>query len=197
MTIVSIPARAPYAASAAPALPLVGMAIRSIPNCFAMVTAIASPRALNDPVGSRPSSFTSRLWLLHERPCSATATIGVSGSPRLTGFARRAAAARAISTCPARGWRCSPGSASASQRRDRSEPSSGLPALLRLWTPPGFVALAGQRAFEMSDVHCLAILVIGQDGGVRPGSCNVRCGTAREAASARSEADRRIAGAAA
>jgi len=57
------------------------MAIRSIPNCFAMVTAIASPRALNDPVGSRPSSLTSRFG----PPVFSSGMIGVSFSPRLTG----------------------------------------------------------------------------------------------------------------
>ena len=58
-TTDSMPARDAYAASAAPALPLVGMARRRRPSSFAMDTASASPRALNEPVGSRPSSFTS------------------------------------------------------------------------------------------------------------------------------------------
>src|SRR5207248_7821625 len=51
------PARAPYAAHAAPALPAVGSAIVATPSSFARVTPTAAPRALNVPVGSRPSSF--------------------------------------------------------------------------------------------------------------------------------------------
>ena len=55
---VSIPQREQYADMAAPALPFVGIAMRVTPSSFAMETAMTSPRALNEPVGSRPSSFT-------------------------------------------------------------------------------------------------------------------------------------------
>ena len=41
------------------ALPLVGMTTRLMPNAWAMETAMTRPRALNEPVGRRPSSFTS------------------------------------------------------------------------------------------------------------------------------------------
>ena len=55
-----MPARAAYVAHAAPAFPLVGMVIRSMPSSRARETPTAAPRALKLPVGSRPSSFTSR-----------------------------------------------------------------------------------------------------------------------------------------
>ena len=61
MTMVApIPARAAYVAQAAPALPLVGIAIRSTPSSRARVTPTAAPRALNEPVGISPSSLTIR-----------------------------------------------------------------------------------------------------------------------------------------
>src|SRR5271169_2772910 len=53
-----MPAREQYAAIAAPALPLVGIAIVSIPSSLAIDTASAKPRALKEPVGNRPSSLT-------------------------------------------------------------------------------------------------------------------------------------------
>src|SRR2546427_440834 len=52
------PARAPYAAHAAPALPAVGRASAVTPSSRARVTPTAAPRALNVPVGRRPSSLT-------------------------------------------------------------------------------------------------------------------------------------------
>src|SRR5580704_15027596 len=55
----SIAADAAYAAIAAPALPLVGMARRRTPKDLAMDTATHNPRALKDPVGRRPSSLTT------------------------------------------------------------------------------------------------------------------------------------------
>ena len=58
-----------------------------IPNCFAMDTAMARPRALNDPVGRRPSSLTSSPLVARLSAVFASAMIGVSGSPRLTGSA--------------------------------------------------------------------------------------------------------------
>ena len=45
------------AASAPPALPAVGAANAFAPSCFARVTAVVMPRALNDPVGFSPSSL--------------------------------------------------------------------------------------------------------------------------------------------
>ena len=62
----SMPARVAYAAMAAPALPLVGMARRRMPSSFAMETAMTSPRALKEPVGRRPSSL-----MVSDRPEAA------------------------------------------------------------------------------------------------------------------------------
>ena len=81
---VSMPHREQYAESAAPALPFVGIAMRFTPSSLAMDTAITSPRALNEPVGSRPSSFTSSAPP-SSRPFSAPSTgkstTGVAHSP--------------------------------------------------------------------------------------------------------------------
>ena len=80
------PAAAPYAASAAPAFPAVGVTNPGTPRALARVTAALIPRALNDAVGLSPSSFT------HSRatpvsPASAGAScIGVSPSPSDTGI---------------------------------------------------------------------------------------------------------------
>src|SRR5260221_12953907 len=57
-TTTWIPARAPYAAQAAPALPAVGSAIVVTPSSFARVTPTAAPRGLNAPAGSNPPSLT-------------------------------------------------------------------------------------------------------------------------------------------
>jgi hypothetical protein len=57
--LARIPARAAYVAQAAPALPLVGMAMCRIPSSRARDRPTAAPRALNDPVGISPSSLTS------------------------------------------------------------------------------------------------------------------------------------------
>ena len=54
-------ARAPYAASAPAALPADGAASARAPSCFAIETATAMPRALNEPVGLRASSLTHTL----------------------------------------------------------------------------------------------------------------------------------------
>ena len=53
------PARAAYVAQAAPALPLVGIAMWRTPSSAARETPTAAPRALNEPVGSSASSLTS------------------------------------------------------------------------------------------------------------------------------------------
>src|SRR5712692_560596 len=54
------PARAPYAASAQPALPAVGAARLFAPRFVAIVTAAAIPRDLNDRVGFFDSSLMKR-----------------------------------------------------------------------------------------------------------------------------------------
>ena len=56
-TVDFIPALVAYAAKAAPALPFVGIAKWLRFNCFAIETAIANPLALNEEVGSNPSSL--------------------------------------------------------------------------------------------------------------------------------------------
>src|SRR5687768_3848568 len=55
------PARAPYAESAAPALPAVGAARLRAPSFFAIVTAAAIPRDLNERVGFFDSSLINTL----------------------------------------------------------------------------------------------------------------------------------------
>ena len=79
------PARVAYAASATPAFPAVGTTRDCAPPYAARVTAAASPRALNEPVGFDPSSFTRR----SRKPCFAarrgTVSKGVPPSPRVTG----------------------------------------------------------------------------------------------------------------
>ena len=78
------PARAAYAAHAAPALPLVGMATPAAPSSAALVTPTAAPRALNDPVGSGPSSLSSRPGRPRAAPRRGSGISGVIPSPRLT-----------------------------------------------------------------------------------------------------------------
>src|SRR5260221_13575308 len=72
------PARAPYAESAAPALPAVGAASEVAPSALAIVTAAAMPRDLNERVGFLDSSLIQRLGVLRE------ARSGVMPSPRVT-----------------------------------------------------------------------------------------------------------------
>ena len=59
-TRAAAPARLAYAARAIPAFPAVGTTKRRAPARTARVTAAARPRALKDPVGFFPSSFTHR-----------------------------------------------------------------------------------------------------------------------------------------
>ena len=58
-TVTGMPAAAPYAASAPAALPADGAANARAPSARASETAIVMPRALNEPVGLRDSSFTN------------------------------------------------------------------------------------------------------------------------------------------
>ena len=64
--------------------PNVVFAMCLMPSAFAIETASASPRALNEPVGSRPSSLTRISPAASIRASFGIATIGVSASPRLT-----------------------------------------------------------------------------------------------------------------
>jgi hypothetical protein len=52
--------RGRHAARATPAFPAVGTTSRRASSSTARVTAAESPRALNEPVGFTPSSFTNR-----------------------------------------------------------------------------------------------------------------------------------------
>ena len=72
------PARAPYAASAAPALPAVGAASERAPRALAMETAAAMPRDLNERVGFFDSSLIQTFGNCVER------SSGVTPSPRVT-----------------------------------------------------------------------------------------------------------------
>src|SRR5688500_2050449 len=80
----AIPARAAYAAAAPPALPAVGTAIALCPSSFALETAAARPRALNDPVGFPDSSLIQRLAKPALLPSFSAARVGVPPSPRET-----------------------------------------------------------------------------------------------------------------
>ena len=86
------------------------------------------------------------------RRCVGSATIGVSVSPRLTGSPSCGSSSRHFHM---------PGSRAAmlsrvSVRRaasSRSEPAAACPRAAEIVDLAGFIALAGQRAFEMGDVH--------------------------------------------
>src|SRR5213592_3110396 len=69
------PARAPYAESAAPALPAVGAARLFAPRALAIVTATAMPRDLNERVGFFDSSLIQTFFRLRD------ASSGVTPSP--------------------------------------------------------------------------------------------------------------------
>src|SRR5437867_2525553 len=75
-TITRTPARAPYAAHAEPALPALGSASVSTPSSAARVMPTAAPRALNVPVGSRPSSFTRSLGMRSSSPSDGVSRSG-------------------------------------------------------------------------------------------------------------------------
>src|SRR5262245_1528962 len=85
----SIPAAAAYAASAPPALPAVGAATRVMPSSFAIDTAIAMPRDLNEPVGKRDSSLMSRFRMPNRLPSRSARSSGVMVSPSDTMFSSR------------------------------------------------------------------------------------------------------------
>src|SRR4051812_8480863 len=72
------PARAPYAESAAPALPAVGAARERAPSALAMLTAAAIPRDLNERVGFFDSSLIQTFGDCVDR------NSGVMPSPRVT-----------------------------------------------------------------------------------------------------------------
>src|SRR5687767_12596558 len=80
-----MPAAAPYAASAAPALPAVGTTRPGTPSAFARVTAALIPRALNDPVGLRPSSLTHTARTPSARASDSAGRSGVAPSPNVMG----------------------------------------------------------------------------------------------------------------
>ena len=95
------------------ALPAEGIATFLMPSSTHMETAQESPRALNEPVGFRPSSFTHRSSAPMRAPSRRVRTSGVMPSPSETiGRFGRAAA-------PARSATCWKGRAATSRRRQR------------------------------------------------------------------------------
>jgi hypothetical protein len=80
----SIPAAAAYAAIALAALPAEGMATFFTPSSTHMETAQESPRALKDPVGFRPSSFTHSDSAPRREPRRRVRSKGVQPSPNET-----------------------------------------------------------------------------------------------------------------
>ena len=118
------------------------------------MTAIASPRALNEPVGSRPSSLTSKLMAPAFAAVSTSGTIGVSGSPRLTGSAPSG------SGSSSRHFHMPGSRASQAFARQRlARPleivtdEQGLARCAEIVRLAGGIALTGQRAFEMGHIH--------------------------------------------
>src|SRR3954470_2160946 len=80
-----MPAAAPYAHKAAPALPAVGATSPGTPIAFARVTAALMPRALNDAVGLSPSSLIQSAFTPMAAANFGAAMIGVPPSPSETG----------------------------------------------------------------------------------------------------------------
>ncbi len=80
----SIPAAAAYAAIAPAALPADGIATFCTPSSTHIEIAHDNPRALNDPVGLIPSSFTHRSLAPSRAPNRLVLISGVMPSPRLT-----------------------------------------------------------------------------------------------------------------
>src|SRR5712691_6781828 len=78
------PARAPYAESAAPALPAVGAASDRAPSALAIETAAAIPRDLNERVGFFDSSLIQTFGDCVDR------SSGVTPSPSVTISSSRA-----------------------------------------------------------------------------------------------------------
>jgi hypothetical protein len=81
---LAMPARAAYVAHAEPALPFVGIAIARTPSSYARDTPTAAPRALNVPVGMRPSSFIHSRSIPTEAPNRGIGSSGVMPSPSVT-----------------------------------------------------------------------------------------------------------------
>src|ERR1051326_7074962 len=80
----SNPAAAAYAAMALAAFPAEGIATLRMPNSTHIETAQESPRALNDAVGFRPSSFTHSDSAPIRTPSRLARINGVQPSPKLT-----------------------------------------------------------------------------------------------------------------
>src|SRR5437899_5105723 len=80
----SMPAAAAYAAMALAALPAEGIATFLIPSSTHIETAQERPRALNEDVGLRPSSFTQSCSAPMRAPNRRVRTRGVQPSPSVT-----------------------------------------------------------------------------------------------------------------
>ena len=87
-TVQRIPALEAYAAKADPAFPLVGIERCLIPSSLAIETAIPSPLALNDPVGSLDSSLMKTDSASNPKIVERFSSLikGVITSPRETMF---------------------------------------------------------------------------------------------------------------
>jgi len=72
---------------ALPAFPAEGSATAVIPSSFARLTAMHSPRALNDAVGFCPSSFTQQRATPIRDASRGASIMGVHPSPRRTALA--------------------------------------------------------------------------------------------------------------
>src|SRR6185369_5241025 len=79
------PARAPYADNAAPALPAVGAPRLFAPSFFAIVTAAAMPRDLNDRVGFFDSSLIQTFGIVRDGRSGVTPSPSVMISASSTG----------------------------------------------------------------------------------------------------------------
>src|SRR5437763_15535544 len=79
------PALAPYAESAAPALPAVGAPRLFAPSFFAIVTAAAMPRDLNERVGFFDSSLIQTFGIVRDGRRGVTPSPSVTISDSSTG----------------------------------------------------------------------------------------------------------------
>src|SRR4051812_17842811 len=84
-TRTGIEAAAPYAASAAPALPAVGATRPGTPSALARVTAALIPRALKDAVGLSPSSLIHSVRTPAFLASDGVTDNGVPPSPSVAG----------------------------------------------------------------------------------------------------------------
>ena len=122
-----------------------------MPSAFAIDTAMTRPRALNEPVGRRPSSLTRN----SPPPSVAPSAAAARSASRLAEAddVFRSAHRQELAIAPQIGRsRCAacPCSAPCARPQDRSA-QQRLAGARQVVDLVGLVALAGQRAFEMRD----------------------------------------------